>query len=131
MGFPTSRVGGGLKHQFQFQRPGLQRIAVVVGCRPESGAGGAPNTADVSKASVAKVEGDLTPNTQKWLANSTVAILNHWFQPVPQILGLDKTNYYIGKCITNRDDVMKNLLSAFESLLNENFCCNGKFIVNR
>jgi hypothetical protein len=94
-------------------------------------AGGAPNTADVSKASVAKVEGDLTPNTQKWLANSTVAILNHWFQPVPQILGLDKTNYYIGKCITNRDDVMKNLLSAFGSLLNENFCCNGKFIVNR
>jgi len=81
--------------------------------------GGVPNTTDASHASVAKVEGNITLYTQEWPADSTVAILNHWFQPVPQGLGLDKNRILYWNMdnepdIWNgtHDDVMKNLPSA-------------------
>jgi hypothetical protein len=41
--------------------------------------GGVPNTTDTLHASTAKVEGDINLYTQVWPADSTVAILNHWF----------------------------------------------------
>ncbi len=77
---------------------------------------GTPNTAGGSKA---QVEGDINLYTQPWPADSTVGILNHFFQSKPQGLGLDKRQFVYWNMDNEsdvwngtHDDVMPTLISA-------------------
>lgn len=81
--------------------------------------GGVPNTTDQSTGNKAQVEGDVNLYTQEWPSDSTTAILNHWFMPKPQGLGLNKNKLLYWNMdneadIWNgtHDDVMKTLISA-------------------
>ena len=79
--------------------------------------GGVPNTDD--PGGKALVEGDTSLYTQKWPADSTVAILNHWFGP--NGLGLNKNQFLYWNMDNEpdvwngtHDDVMPTLISASE-----------------
>ncbi|HLP05370.1 MAG TPA: glycoside hydrolase family 44 protein, partial [Paludibacter sp.] len=80
--------------------------------------GGTPNTSGVNTGKAA-VEGDANLYTQAWPADSTVEILNHFFQSKPQGLGLNK-NQFVYWNMDNEsdcwngthDDVMPTLISA-------------------
>ena len=79
--------------------------------------GGIPNTDD--PGGEALVEGDNNLYTMEWPADSTVAILNHWFNP--NGLGLNKNQFAYWNMdnepdIWNgtHDDVMKTLITASE-----------------
>ncbi len=90
--------------------------------------GGLPNSAGGSKA---QVEGNSNLYTQAWPADSTVGILNHFVQPKPQGLGLDKKQFTYWNMDNEadvwngtHDDVMPNLLSA--SAFMDNYIATAK-----
>ncbi|MBN2261325.1 MAG: hypothetical protein JW735_00305, partial [Prolixibacteraceae bacterium] len=74
--------------------------------------GGEPNTTGVNPSKAA-VEGDIDLYTQEWPADSTVAILNHWFGEGG--LGLNKEQFFYWSMdnetdiwVGTHDDVMKD-----------------------
>jgi hypothetical protein len=74
--------------------------------------GGEPNTTSVNPSKAA-VEGDIDLYTQEWPADSTVAILNHWFGEGG--LGLNKEQFFYWSMdnetdiwVGTHDDVMKD-----------------------
>jgi hypothetical protein len=82
--------------------------------------GGVPNTSGINPGKAA-VEGDTSLYTMKWPADSSVAILDHWFGPGG--LGLDKNQFQYWSMDNEpdiwdgtHDDVMPVLISAQEFL---------------
>jgi len=79
--------------------------------------GGVANTTDATNANKALTDGDINLYTQAWPADSTVAILNHWFGTGG--LGLNKNQLLYWNMDNEpdcwngtHDDVMKTLVSA-------------------
>lgn len=79
--------------------------------------GGIANTTDEKNGSTALKEGDINLYTEKWPADSTVAILNHWFGA--NGLKLNKSPFLYWNMDNESDvwngthsDVMKTLISA-------------------
>ena len=92
--------------------------------------GGVPDTT-AGAGGKAKVAGDINLYTQPWPADSTVGILNHFFQSKPLGLGLDKKQFVYwnmdneSDCWNGtHDDVMPTLISA--SAYMDNYIATAK-----
>jgi hypothetical protein len=79
--------------------------------------GGVANTTNATRASQAVKDGDINLYTQEWPADSTVAILDHWFGAGG--LGLNKTQFLYWNMDNEpdvwngtHDDVMKTLIAS-------------------
>jgi hypothetical protein len=92
--------------------------------------GGTPNTTGVNSGKAA-VEGNFNLYTQEWPTDSTVGILNHFFQPKPLGLGLDKKQFVYWNMDNEvdcwngtHDDVMPTQISA--SAFMDNYIATAK-----
>ncbi|WP_243349207.1 glycoside hydrolase family 44 protein [Parabacteroides sp. FAFU027] len=92
--------------------------------------GGTPNTTGVNSGKAA-VEGNINLYTQPWPADSTVEILNHFFQPKPQGLGLNQKQFVYWNMDNEvdvwngtHDDVMPTLIAA--SVFMDNYIATAK-----
>ncbi|MDP4269799.1 MAG: glycoside hydrolase family 44 protein [Bacteroidota bacterium] len=92
--------------------------------------GGTPNATGVNSGKAA-VEGNINLYTQPWPADSTVEILNHFFQPKPQGLGLNQKQFIYWNMDNEvdvwngtHDDVMPTLIAA--SAFMDNYIATAK-----